>query len=47
MIVLNNTKYKICVVEITGGFETNIAKNCKRKVIRYKTSAAPWMKIWN
>ena len=31
MIVLNNTKDKICVAELTVGFETNIAKNCKRK----------------
>ena len=36
MIVLNNSKDKICVVELTVGFETNIAKNCKRKAIRYK-----------
>lgn len=36
MIVLNNTKDKICVVELTVGFETNITKNCKRKAIRYK-----------
>ena len=36
MIVLNNTKDKICVVELTVGFETNIAKNCKRTEIRYK-----------
>ena len=36
MIVLNNTKDEICVVELTVGFETNIAKNCKRKAIRYK-----------
>ena len=36
MIVLNNTKDKICVVEITVGFETNIAKNCKRNEIRYE-----------
>ena len=31
MVVLNNTKDKICVAELTVGFETNIAKNCKRK----------------
>ena len=36
MIVINNTKDKICVVELTVGFQTNIAKNCKRKEIRYK-----------
>ena len=36
MVVLNNTKDKICVVELTVGFQTNIAKNCKRKEIRYK-----------
>ena len=36
MIVLNNTKDKICVVELTVCFETDIAKNCKRKEIRYK-----------
>ena len=36
MIVLNNTKDKICVVELTVGFETNIAKNWKTLTIRYK-----------
>ena len=35
-IVLNNTKDKICVVELTVSSETNIAKNCKRKAIRYE-----------
>ena len=37
MIVLNNTaKDKICLVELTVGFETNIAKNCQREAICYK-----------
>ena len=36
MVVLNNTKDKICVVGLTVGVETNIAKNCKRNEIRYK-----------
>ena len=36
MIIFNNTKDKICVVELIVGFETNIAKNCKRKAIRYE-----------
>ena len=31
----NNTKDKICVVELTVGFETNVAK-IVRKAIRYK-----------
>ena len=26
----------MCIVELTVGFETNIAKNCKRTEIRYK-----------
>ena len=36
MIALNNTKDKTCVVELTVGFETNMAKNCKTLTIRYK-----------
>ncbi|CAB4015646.1 Hypothetical predicted protein [Paramuricea clavata] len=36
MLVLNNTKDTICVIELTVGFETNITKNCKRKAARYK-----------
>ena len=36
MIVLNNSKDEVCVVELTIGFETNVTKNCRRKKARYK-----------
>ena len=35
MIVLNQAKDHVYANELTIGFESNITKNCRRKVIRY------------